>query len=214
MPSSPAQAPLPAPWAGGGVSGSLGRGTPELDFRVSASPPPSGLDTRLDSRLSSTHLTGRRVLLTAADVSAFCGSLFDDTDPMTGLVCCATAPARSPSRSPFPGRSLDDRAPSRLRTTTCSSLLGWASPTRPSSAPFFKSLAGIGRLSVPAGYEPLDESTHLAAGRAFPLRHRRDGASLAIANGLGIRERWYKYWTRMFEYSPDGKTFGFVFVEA
>ena len=66
---------------GGGVSAGLGRGTLELDFRVSATPPPSDLDTRLDSRLSSMHLADRRVLLTAADVSAFCGSPFDDTDP-------------------------------------------------------------------------------------------------------------------------------------
>ena len=77
---------------GGGVSASLGRGTLELDFRVSAPPPPSDLDSHLDSRLDSR-------LSSAFCDSLFCDSPFDDTAPLTGLVCCATSAGRNPFKT-------------------------------------------------------------------------------------------------------------------
>ena len=76
------------------------------------SPSPSDLDTRLDSHLSSSHLTGRRVLLTAADVSAFSNSPFDDTDPMTGLVCCATSAGKKLLKNALSG--VKPRCPCRF----------------------------------------------------------------------------------------------------
>ena len=54
-------------------------------------------------------------------------------------------------------------------------------------------LTGIGSLRLPSGYRPLGKSIRLAAGRARPLRHRRDDDSKAIAE-----------WTRMFQCTHDG----------
>ena len=77
-----------------------------------------------------------------------------------------------------------------------------------------KFLADVGQLCTPAGYEPLDQSTRLAAGRARLLRHRRSGDSQAIADSTGIGGRWYMDWTRMSECSFDGNKFGLIFAEA
>ena len=62
-----------------------------------------------------------------------------------------------------------------------------------------KFLADVGQLRAPAGYVPLDEITRLAAGRARPLRHRRNGDSQAALGSIGIGKRWYMDWTRMSE---------------
>ena len=75
-------------------------------------------------------------------------------------------------------------------------------------------LTGIERLRVPAGYESLDESVRLTAGRSRLFRHRRDGDSEAVAGSFGVEERRYIDWARMFESSHDGNKFGLVFVEA
>ena len=77
-----------------------------------------------------------------------------------------------------------------------------------------KFLAEVGQLHAPAGYEPLDARIPLAAGRARPLRHRRDGDSQAILESLGVGERRYMYLTRMFECGLDGRSLGYFFVEA
>ena len=126
----------------------LGRGKLDLDFRASASPPPADLD----SRLSSTHHAGRRVLLTAADVSAFCGSPFDDTTPLTGLVCCATSAGRKPLKAAL------SRAKPRRQCrfaplgdhVVVAARLGFTDAAVLRATPKF--LAGDGQLRAPAGY--------------------------------------------------------------
>ena len=177
---------------GGGVSASLGRGALELDFRASASPPPVDFDMELlDQRFSGTLFAGRRVRLPAADVSTFCGAPFDDTGPITGLICCATgagkqavgvAPSVAKPRRPCRFAPLGDHVPVAARLGFTGAAVLRATSDFPT---------GVGKPWVPAGYEPLDESIRLAVERARPLRHCRNGDSQAIAGGLGIGERWY-----------------------
>ena len=200
---------------GGSVPAGLGRGTLELNFRVGASPPPSELDVALsDPRYSGPLLQGRRVRLPAADVSTFCGSPFDDTDPVTGPVCCATGAGKFAARTVPPGTKprrpclfapLSDHAVVAVR-------LGFTDAAVLRAT--FDFLTGISNFWVPAGYEPLDESLCLAARRARPLRHRRVGDSQAAAGSFGIGKRCCIDWTRMFECSHEGNWSGLIFVEA
>ena len=173
------------------------------------------LDVALsDPRYSGPLLQGRRVRLPAADVSTFCGSPFDDTDPVTGPVCCATGADKFAARTVPPGTKprrpclfapLSDHAVVAVR-------LGFTDAAVLRAT--FDFLTGISNFRVPAGYEPLDGSLCLAARRARPLRHRRVGDSQAAAGSFGIGKRCCIDWTRMFECSHEGNRSGLIFVEA
>ena len=228
---------------GGRVSASLGRGLLELDLRAGAPPYASPLDYDLNGpSYPGAFVPGRhaRARLPAADVGTFCGEPFAypavvrddigrpldfDDDPVrddpsipgapgAGVVYCATG-ARKPltsvlhpaekARRPCRFASLKDHAIVAAR-------LGFTDAAVLRATPDF--LTGIGELRVPAGYEPLDECTRLAAWRARSLRHRRDGDSQPVVDSFETGERWYMDWTRMFECSHDRNKFGLVFAEA
>ena len=116
----------------------LGRGTLELDFRVSASPPPADLNrVILDPLSSGTVLAGRRVRLTVADISAFCGNRFDDTRPhkqprllrhQRGQAGRQRRPLRGKATTPVPLRT-----PKSPRTRHCTA--GLHRRSRPSRHP-------------------------------------------------------------------------------
>ena len=129
----------------------------------------------------------RRAETPAADVSTFYGSPSDDTDPVTGLVCCATGAGKLMA-GVFPPGAKPRRFAPLCRHVLVAARLSFtdAAVLRASS----DVLTGIGKLQVLAGYEPPDESVRLAAGRARPLRHRRDGDSQAVAGIHGTGERW------------------------
>ena len=180
---------------------------------MGASPPPADPGVALsDQHYASALLTGRRVRLPAAGVSAFCGAPFDDTDPVTGLACCTTSAGKLMASSVPPG--------AKPRRQCCfaplsdhvlvAARLGFTDAAVLRATPDF--LTGIGHIRVPAGYGPLDESVRLAAGRARPLRHRWGGDSQAVIGGLRIGGRWYMDWTRMFECSHDGSRSSLVCV--